>query len=423
MRVHGGRWADYLEEHGALPLDFSANVSPLGMPVGARAAAITALEHAERYPDPLSRALRHALAECHGLDPAQILVGNGAGDLIDRLVLALRPHKALVTAPTFGEYRAALERVGCHVMEHSLTVQSHFEVNESILERIDSTLDVLVLCEPNNPTGRTSDPELLARVANRCDECGTLLVVDECFADFLDHPDAHSLLPLVASCHAGNLHDVASSTDAPMGTALPLVQRDAVQQSPQPLERRTSGKPMQSDSDRSSPQPLERRTSGKPMPKDSAQSSSHVLVLRAFTKFYGMAGLRLGWCASTDVELLRRMAEAGQPWPVSIVAQEAGIAALADVDYAHRLRALVQEERPKLAAGLRSLACRVMPGEANYLLFWHPMPDLAVRLRARGILIRDCSDYAGLAPGWYRVAVRNAKENACLLAALASVLG
>lgn len=343
-RIHGGHWADYLEEHGVIPLDFSSNTSPLGMPDSARAAAIAALERADRYPDAHCRDLRRALAARFGLDPSFILAGNGAGDLIDRFALALRPRRALVTAPTFAEYRAALERVGCIVDEHPLNEEREFVVDDGLLTRIDCNLDVLVLCEPNNPTGRTCDRTLLGRIVRRCDQTRTLLVMDECFCEFLDDPAAHSLLPLVAS--------------------------------------------------------------------------HRVLVLRAFTKFYGMAGLRLGWCACADRDLLRRMADAGQPWPVSLIAQEAGIAALADVDYAERIRALVRTERIRILSALRAQGLRVVAGEANYLLFYDQTPHLAERLARTGILVRDCSDYSGLGTGWYRIAVLRKDDNDQLLHAL-----
>ena len=194
MRMHGGRWADYWDEHGRLPLDFSSNTSPLGIPASARAAATVALEHADRYPDPNCRALRRALARTHNLDEKDILVGNGAGDLIDRLALALRPRRALVTAPTFSEYRIAFERAGCTVEAYRLLESNDFALDNGILDRITPALDVLVLCEPNNPTGRTTNPALLDLIVERCDATGTLLALDECFVDFLDEPQAHSLL-------------------------------------------------------------------------------------------------------------------------------------------------------------------------------------------------------------------------------------
>ena len=75
--VHGGDWAGYRAEFGRDALDFSANVSPLGLPAGVAAAITAALPMADRYPDPLCRALRTKLAAAEGVDTAQILCGNG----------------------------------------------------------------------------------------------------------------------------------------------------------------------------------------------------------------------------------------------------------------------------------------------------------------------------------------------------------
>ena len=105
--VHGGDWAGYRAEFGRDALDFSANVSPLGLPAGVAAAITAALSTADRYPDPLCRALCAKLAEAEVVAGEHILCGNGAADLIFRLAAALRPRSALIPAPTFAEYAAA----------------------------------------------------------------------------------------------------------------------------------------------------------------------------------------------------------------------------------------------------------------------------------------------------------------------------
>ena len=111
----------------------------------------------------------------------------------------------------------------------------------------------------------------------------------------------------------------------------------------------------------------------------------------------------------------------GPPWAVSGPAQAAGLAALALTDYPAQVRALVQAQRPRLAQGLARLGLAVYPGEANYLLLHSPHPGLAGAMREQGVLIRDCANYPGLGPGYYRVAVRTEAENDRLLAALAAV--
>ena len=83
--VHGGDWAGYRARFGHDALDFSANVSPLGLPQGVADAIVAALPTADRYPDPLCRELRTALSRAEQLPEPWILCGNGAADLIYRL--------------------------------------------------------------------------------------------------------------------------------------------------------------------------------------------------------------------------------------------------------------------------------------------------------------------------------------------------
>ena len=119
--------------------------------------------------------------------------------------------------------------------------------------------------------------------------------------------------------------------------------------------------------------------------------------------------------------LLDAMGNAGQPWAVSGPAQAAGIAALKEAGYVQSVRALIAGERPWLAGELARLGFRVVPGAANYLLFFSPKP-LLEPLRRRGILLRDCGNYAGLCDGWYRTAVRGHADNQRLIAALEEAL-
>lgn len=146
-----------------------------------------------------------------------------------------------------------------------------------------------------------------------------------------------------------------------------------------------------------------------------------LFLLRAFTKSYAMAGLRLGYCLCGDGALLERMGRLTQPWNVSVPAQAAGLAALGEEDYLSRSRALIRQERARLTEGLGALGLTVCPSQANYLLLKSPLA-LSGPLLERGILIRDCANYHGLGPGWYRAAVRQREENRMLLDALAEIL-
>lgn len=346
--VHGGDWAGYRAEFGCDALDFSANVSPLGLPAGVAAAITNVLPTADRYPDPLCRELRAALAGAEGVPADWILCGNGAADLIFRLALAVRPRRALLPAPTFAEYEAALQTVGCAVQRVFLREENEFAVTEEFIDAVTPETDIVFLCQPNNPTGQVTPPALVERLVRRCAECGAVLVVDECFLDFLPDRDAWTAKQLL---------------------------RDAPQ----------------------------------------------LIILKAFTKLYAMAGVRLGYALCGDAALLEKMRGAGQPWAVSSLAQAAGLAALQETAYADAVRALIAEQRPRMAAGLRALGLRVMDGQANYLLF-RATPDFGEKLRRRGAVVRSCANYPGLDAAWYRTAVRTAQENTRLLQIIGEIL-
>lgn len=346
--VHGGDWAGYRAEFGCDALDFSANVSPLGLPAGVAAAITNALPTADRYPDPLCRELRATLAGAEGVPADWILCGNGAADLIFRLALAVRPRRALLPAPTFAEYEAALQTVGCAVQRVFLREENEFAVTEEFIDAVTPETDIVFLCQPNNPTGQVTPPALVERLVRRCAECGAVLVVDECFLDFLPDRDAWTAKQLL---------------------------RDAPQ----------------------------------------------LIILKAFTKLYAMAGVRLGYALCGDATLLEKMRGAGQPWAVSSLAQAAGLAALQETAYAGAVRALIAEQRPRMAAGLRALGLRVMDGQANYLLF-RATPDFGEKLRRRGAVVRSCANYPGLDAAWYRTAVRTAEENTRLLQIMGEIL-
>ncbi len=163
----------------------------------------------------------------------------------------------------------------------------------------------------------------------------------------------------------------------------------------------------------------------------------NLFLLNAFTKVYGMAGLRLGYSICSDEELLAEMAAVRQPWSVSGIAQKAGIAALKEEEFVRQARKLVKEEREFLTEELQKLDFTVYPSMVNYLLFSLPengcgcclgpyaeknknleylkLLELKIFLKQRGILIRSCADYRGLDSSFYRIAVKTRSENRKLL--------
>ncbi len=177
---HGG---DIYGNPGIL-LDASVNTNPLGMPPEVRQALLSRMEEWGLYPDAECRALRAAIAEKEGVPADWILCGNGAADLIYRLCYALRPRTALVCAPGFSEYERALKQVDARVSHHTLKAEEGFALTEEIERKIVPGLDLLFLCNPNNPTGRLIPEALLARILKRARGTGTVVVIDECFLGF-----------------------------------------------------------------------------------------------------------------------------------------------------------------------------------------------------------------------------------------------
>ena len=340
--VHGG---DIYSR--PIRLDFSANVNPFGAPEAVKA-AVRAAADLSAYPDPCCGPLREKLAALNGAEKSHVICGNGAAELIYTFAAALRPKKTLLPVPSFADYESALLAAGCEPAFYPLRRDNGFLLTEDVLNEVGLDTDLLMLCSPNNPTGRTVPRELLLKILDRCRETGTWLFLDECFLEMTDEDRAISLV----------------------------------------RELR--------DGDR-------------------------VFLLRAFTKAYGMAGLRLGYGLCRNRPMLATMSRFVQPWNVSTPAQAAGLAALDCPDWPCEARALFQAEKPFLRNGLNALGFTVLPGDGNFLFFSGP-PGLYERLRERGVLIRDCSNYRGLRPGDYRIAVRTPQENEELLQAIEEAL-
>lgn len=155
--------------------------------------------------------------------------------------------------------------------------------------------------------------------------------------------------------------------------------------------------------------------------KELLPEYSNLFLLKAFTKCYAMAGIRLGYGLCSNIKLLEKMSYATQPWNVSIPAQAAGVAALQEGQYVKRARALIQEECTYLKTEMRKLALIVYDSRANYIFFKGP-ENLYEQCLKRGILIRDCENYPGLLKGFYRVAVRLHEENEKLIQELHEIL-
>ena len=349
-KVHGGDI--YTERElpvGVELVDFSANLNPLGMPQAVKDALCQEIDTYQSYPDPQCRKLRQAIGRYYGIPDSWIVCGNGAADVIWRLVLSRKPRRALLPAPTFSEYAEALECAGCELCYYDLPQKSGFVPDEGFLDAVRPGIDICFFCNPNNPTGVAVESGWIRRLMERCQAAGVLLVLDECFIDFLEEEWRYTALPFLR--------------DFP-GT----------------------------------------------------------IILKAFTKMYAMAGIRLGYALCADEQRILQIGQTGQAWSVSTPAACCGIAALSQRDFVEKTKQFIAKERSFLQKGLRSFGLQVYEGKANYLFFKAPVPNLPQQLERLGILIRPCGNYRGLDDYYCRVAVKGREDNVRLLNGVRKIL-
>jgi len=152
----------------------------------------------------------------------------------------------------------------------------------------------------------------------------------------------------------------------------------------------------------------------------------NLIIFRSVTKFFAMAGLRVGY-ALTNAELARRIQDALAPWTITTLASLAACVAVEDEAYCRRTIALNNTRRRQLQTGLETMGVHVYPSAANFLLL--RLPEFVdceqvweQLIRVHRIVLRNCSNYEGLADGHLRTAIRTEAENYLLLEALSQLL-
>ena len=178
--IHGGNVYQYKEA-----ADFSANINFYGMPQSVKEAAHAAIDQSVHYPEPDSDSLKSVLADREGVPESAIICGNGAAELMFALAMAKRPKKAVLAQPCFFEYEQALTAGGCTLVHVPLKKEDDFQVGMAFVEQIPEDADLVILGNPNNPTGQCVPRPVLEQVLDTCRRIGCMLMMDESFFDFL----------------------------------------------------------------------------------------------------------------------------------------------------------------------------------------------------------------------------------------------
>lgn len=202
MIEHGGNALELANSYGfdyKDCIDFSANINPLGVSNALKSVLIESLDNLTVYPDIHYQESHEFLADCHQCTRENILLGNGAVEIFYDLARYLVPRKLLILAPTFMEYEKAFRQVGSDVKLIPFKSPSYkFDLKDILgaSEELEAG-DVLIVCNPNNPTGSLILAEDLKTIAANLTRKNAYLVIDEAFIDFLEDDSDYSFLPFL----------------------------------------------------------------------------------------------------------------------------------------------------------------------------------------------------------------------------------
>ena len=137
----------------------------------------------------------------------------------------------------------------------------------------------------------------------------------------------------------------------------------------------------------------------------------NLIVFRSFTKFFGLAGLRLGYLVSNE-KLIERLKNYKEPWSVNMFAQTLGIFLLTDKDFIKKSLQFFKKEKQYVETALQKIKVKFFPSVANFYLLYLPKGlDLTKYLLKSGILVRNCYNFYGLNENYIRVSLKKRKEN------------
>ena len=180
-------------------ISFSANVNPLGISTRLRQELANHIDVITTYPDREYRGLREAIARYCNTKPEHILVGNGSTELISLFIQITHPKKAMILGPTYSEYEREITLEGGRTTYYPLREQQDFRLQiEDFKSKLTDDLDLIVLCNPNNPTSTCITREEMRDILDVCKEHSIYVMVDETYVEFVDDISAITAIPLTA---------------------------------------------------------------------------------------------------------------------------------------------------------------------------------------------------------------------------------
>ena len=371
--IHGGNIFQFAHEQRIEPyevIDFSANINPLGPSKRGLSALEAQLRYISHYPDATNDDVLNAIADTYGMNKNQIVVGNGAAELLYAICRLPGYTGAFVPAPGFSEYKEALEASQIPVRDifyrprEDDNEKPYFEVPYLALETFAAELKgqdgriIVFLGNPNNPDGTLLDKNHIRTLASMLKDANSLLVIDESFIDFV-----------------GN---------------------DTLQDNKYSM-------------------------------RSLVNEFDNIIVVHSFTKFYAVPGLRIG-AVFSNPQIIDQLNTFIPTWSVNTLAQAYTQSALNDVEYVKRTKQVLHEEQHYIYNALDAIAdITVYPPSANFILFHIEQDGVTAdsineALKKHNMIVRNCDSYMGLNSQWVRVAIKDHDNNVRLVDTLTDIL-
>lgn len=178
-------------------ISFSANVNPLGISYQLRTTLANRLDAITSYPDREYKKLRMAIANYCGAQFENIIVGNGSTELISLFIQTNHPMKAMILGPTYSEYEREITLGGGTTFYYPLIEENNFQMDvDDFCGHLNDDYDLLVLCNPNNPTSSAITRNQMRRILDICLQHGIFVMVDETYVEFAPQESSIEAVPL-----------------------------------------------------------------------------------------------------------------------------------------------------------------------------------------------------------------------------------
>lgn len=176
---------------------YNENLNPHGIPESVVKALSENLTSISKYPEEYTKQLKKAIALYNNCDIERIVLGTGISDLLRLYVALLAPKKAMLFVPSFTEYEHVLSTFGCELDYYELEEEKDFKLDISkLVTTLDSSYDMIILGNPNNPTSQIVSRDDLETLVAVCKELDIFLIVDEMYIEFTENYEELTAIPL-----------------------------------------------------------------------------------------------------------------------------------------------------------------------------------------------------------------------------------